>query len=56
MTSYITSILGAVGDFLGTLYATGEGATVTVLGTIAMLPIVSGVIGVVVSVVRRGRG
>jgi len=55
MTDYISSILGAVSDFLGTLYSS-DASTVTVLGTIAMLPIVSGVIGIVTSVVRKGRG
>lgn len=52
MASYITEILDSVTTMLGTLFS----SSVSTLGTIAMLPIVGGVVGVVVSVTRKGRG
>lgn len=52
MGTYITDILDGCTTILNTLFS----STVSTLGTIAMLPIVGGVIGVVVSVTRKGRG
>lgn len=52
MSTYITDILGGITTMLDTLF----NSTVSTLGTIAMLPIVGGVVGVVVSVTRKGRG
>lgn len=52
MASYITEILDGISTFFSTLYS----STVSTLGTIAMLPIVGGVIGIVVSTMRKGRG
>ena len=57
MTDYISAIMTACTSMLDTLFDVGSTqGTAPVLGTIAMLPIVGGVVGVVVSVVRRGRG
>lgn len=52
MSVYITEILDSVTTMLSTLFS----SSVSTLGTIAMLPIVGGVVGVVVSVTRKGRG
>lgn len=58
MLDAVQAIVSSIGTFMTTLYAGSStvGGAAPVLGTIAMLPIVGGVVGLVVSVVRRGRG
>lgn len=57
MADIISAILSNMGTVMTTLFAAGTDAgAVPVLATVAMLPVVGGVVARVVSVVRAGRG
>lgn len=57
MAQIISTILSNMGTVMTTLFNEGTAADgVPVLATMAMLPVVGGVIARVVSVVRAGRG
>lgn len=57
MSQIISTILSNMGTVMTTLFNEGTAADgVPVLATVAMLPVVGGVIARVVSVVKAGRG
>lgn len=54
MTDAITNILSGISSLMTTLFTVGSGDNTLVY--VALLPIVGGVVGRAVSVVRAGRG
>lgn len=54
MSTYVTALLGAMGNMVSYLWSFAEGNEV--LSTIVLLPVVGGVVAKVVSVSRKARG
>lgn len=55
LTGYVTAILTNAGSLISSLF-TASGDTPAVINVVAALPIVSGIIGVVVSATRKAKG
>lgn len=55
LTGYVTQILTNAGTLITSLF-TNTGETPAVINAVAALPIVSGIIGIVISATRKAKG
>ena len=54
LATIVTGIVSTAGTVLGSLFTVGE--TPTTIAAVAVLPIIGGIVGLVVRVVKKGRG